>query len=120
MTYIKVFRNKDLAPKRALKRLWGSFEGRLGRRTPVETAPIRISIIARNGLAVNDFCGWFVMKKGRDQVAVVSEKPHAAGGRGIPPFKKRRVGHPARPVRRSHSPASLSASNASANHTLQS
>src|SRR5258708_2527983 len=24
---------KDLAPKRALKRLWGSFEGRLGRRT---------------------------------------------------------------------------------------
>src|SRR4030081_1639501 len=30
---IKVFRNKDLAPKRALKRLWGSFEGRLGGRT---------------------------------------------------------------------------------------
>jgi hypothetical protein len=26
-------RNKELAPKRALKRLWGSFDGRLGGRT---------------------------------------------------------------------------------------
>jgi hypothetical protein len=30
---VKSFRNKDLAPKRALKRLWGSFQGRLGGRT---------------------------------------------------------------------------------------
>jgi hypothetical protein len=29
-----------------------------------------------------------VMKKGRGQIAVVSEKSHAAGGRGIPPFKR--------------------------------
>jgi hypothetical protein len=29
----KVFGNKDLAPKSALKRVWGSFEGRLGGRT---------------------------------------------------------------------------------------
>ena len=83
MTYIKVFRNKDLAPKRALKWLWGNFEGRLGRRTPLETAPIRVFIIARGGLVVNDFCGWFVMKKGRGRMAAVSAKPHAARGRGV-------------------------------------
>jgi hypothetical protein len=65
----------QLSCQRALKRLWGSFEGRLGRRIPLETAPIRISVIARGGLVVNDFCGWFVMKKGRGQIAAVSEKP---------------------------------------------
>src|ERR1700674_1570254 len=34
-------------------------------------------------------------EKGQGQIAAISEKNHAAGGRGIPPFKKRRVGHPA-------------------------
>src|SRR3981189_1369882 len=50
---------------------WGISQGRPCTKTPLETAPIRISIIARGGLVVNDFCGWIVMEKG----LVVSENP---------------------------------------------
>ncbi len=40
--------------------------------------------------AITDVCD----EKGRGQIMAVSEKSQAVGGRGIPPFKERRVGHP--------------------------
>ena len=55
-----------------------------------------ISIVADGRLEVCDAAHRiFVMKKGRGQIAAGGEKSQAVGGRGIPPFRKRRVEPPA-------------------------
>src|SRR4030081_2542621 len=56
---IITFRNKDLAPKRALKRLWGNFEGRLGGRTsklPQSDFYFRARRVLSQFISVTDGC----------------------------------------------------------------
>jgi hypothetical protein len=87
----KVFRNKDLGCQRALKWVWGSFEGRLGRRTHF-SLPQSVNILALGGVGVCD----------GDHGSIVMIKFKASSPSKVwteRPYKKERLARASRPRR---------------------